>query len=59
VKLYSTGRRESKVSFHWLHESCGSRVNMKWYCPKHEKIVERSELVRGYEIAKGRYAPVE
>jgi DNA end-binding protein Ku len=59
VKLYSTARREAKVGFHWLHAACGTRVNMKWYCSKHDKIVERAELVRGYEVSKGRYAPVE
>jgi DNA end-binding protein Ku len=64
VKLYSTGRSSSgdggggSVRFHWLHASCGTRVKQQYYCPKHEKPVERSELVRGYEVSKGKYVPV-
>jgi DNA end-binding protein Ku len=63
VKLYSTGRSASgdgggSVRFHWLHEACGTRVKQQYYCPKHEKAVERSELVRGYEVGKGKYVPV-
>src|SRR5262245_61537329 len=59
VKLYSTKRRESQVGFHWIHEACGSRVKMQWYCPKDDEVVERKDLVRAYESAKGEYVPVE
>jgi DNA end-binding protein Ku len=59
VKLYSTRRRESQVSFHWLHAACGNRVQMKWYCPKDDELVERSELVRGFEVEKGKHVAVE
>jgi len=43
------------VSFHLLHAKDQSRIQQKIYCPKEEKIVDRSELVRGYEIEKDRY----
>jgi DNA end-binding protein Ku len=59
VKLFSTGRSEDRVSFHWLHADCGTRVKQQYYCPKHDRAVERSELVRGYEVGKGKYVPVE
>ena len=59
VKMYSTTSRESKVSFHWLHEKCGTRVRMQWFCPKDEEVVTRAEMVRGYEVSKGRYVPIE
>jgi len=32
-----------------------SRIQEKIFCPVEEKIIDRSELVRGYEIEKGRY----
>jgi DNA end-binding protein Ku len=53
VKLY--GATEDKtVHFNLLHEKDGERVHNKRVCDKgHE--VEWSELVRGYEYAKGRY----
>jgi DNA end-binding protein Ku len=44
------------VSFHLLHAKDQTRIQQKIYCPKEEKIVDRSELVRGYEIEKDRYA---
>jgi len=43
------------VSFHLLHAKDQTRIQQKIYCPKEEKIVDRSELVRGYEIEKDRY----
>src|ERR1700735_4233334 len=54
VKLFSATRTKS-VSFNLLHEKDLSRIQQKIYCPVDEAIIERSELVRGYEIEKGRY----
>jgi DNA end-binding protein Ku len=54
VRFYSATKSED-VHFHLLHESCGTRVNRKWWCPKHEKIVDSDELIRGYEISKNKY----
>jgi DNA end-binding protein Ku len=59
IKVYSTNRSQARVSFHWLHEACGGRVRQQYYCPKDDKVVGRDELVRGYEVSKGRYVPVE
>ena len=54
VRFYTATKSED-VHFNLLHESCGSRVNRKWWCPHHEKIVESSELVRAYAISKNKY----
>lgn len=54
VKFYTATRQED-ISFNLIHESCGSRVNRKYWCPEHEEIVEYDELVRGYQIRKGKY----
>src|SRR5258705_7185190 len=59
VKLYSTRRRESQVSFHWLHATCGNRVQMQWYCPTDDEVVERKDLIRGFEVEKGKHVAVE
>lgn len=42
-------------SFHLIHERCGSRIQQQIYCPVCERVVERSELVRGYELGKDQY----
>src|SRR5215469_16840749 len=54
VRLFTAASPKS-VSFNLLHEKDKSRIQQKIYCPADDKIVDRSELVRGYEIEKGRY----
>lgn len=54
VRLFPATSSKS-VSFHLLHAPDMSRIQQKIYCPKEDKIVDRSELVRGYEIEKDRY----
>jgi DNA end-binding protein Ku len=54
VKLFSATRSKS-VSFNLLHAKDMSRIQQKIYCPVDDAIIERSELVRGYEVEKGRY----
>jgi DNA end-binding protein Ku len=54
VKLFSATRSKS-VSFNLLHEKDMSRIQQKIYCPVDDAIIDRSELVRGYEVEKGRY----
>src|SRR5207248_6429192 len=54
VRFYSATKSED-IHFHLLHESCGTRVNRKWWCPYHEQIVSSDELIRGYEVSKNKY----
>jgi DNA end-binding protein Ku len=54
VRLF-TATSPKSVSFNLLHEKDKSRIQQKIYCPVDDKIVDRSELVRGFEIEKGRY----
>src|SRR5580658_3667344 len=54
VKLY-TATRPRSVSFNLLHGKDLSRIQQKIYCPVDDAIIDRSELVRGFEIEKGRY----
>jgi DNA end-binding protein Ku len=50
---------ESKgVSFNMLHAECLSRVQMKTWCPVHERAIARAETVKGYEYAPGQYVVV-
>src|SRR5271155_1992542 len=54
VRLFGATSAKS-VSFNLLHAKDLSRIQQKIYCPVDDALVERSELVRGYEIEKGRY----
>lgn len=54
VKLY-TATESKDISFHLIHEDCNSRIKQRRWCPVDDREVEMSELVRGYEYAKGQY----
>jgi len=58
VRLYS-GARGTRVSFHMLHRDDNTRIKTQLYCPADERVVERSEIVKGYEYRKGEYVIVE
>jgi DNA end-binding protein Ku len=47
--------RSQHVSFHLLHAKWGSRLKNQYLCPICNVVVERTDLVRGYEVAKGEY----
>lgn len=54
VRLFGATRSRS-VSFNLLHAKDLSRIQQRIYCPVDDAIIDRSELVRGYEVEKGRY----
>ena len=58
VKLFS-GARGSRVSFHMLHRDDNVRIKQQLYCPHDERVVERSEIVKGFEYRKGEYVIME
>jgi DNA end-binding protein Ku len=59
IKLYSTGESAAGISFNWLHGKCGGRVKQQYFCPTDEEVVERKDLVKGYEFAKDRYVVMD
>src|SRR5688500_5969817 len=52
--LYTATSAES-MSFNQIHGECGSRIKQQLFCPVCNRVVERSKLVKGYEISKGQY----
>jgi DNA end-binding protein Ku len=55
VKLYSATESGSGVHFNLLHKTCGSRLKQQYICLKENVLVERSDMVKGYEFEKDRY----
>lgn len=53
-KIYTAASSEG-VRFHQLHDKCGNRIKYQVYCPTDDEVVSRSDLVKGYEYAKGQY----
>ena len=58
VRLFS-GARGERVSFHMLHRPDHVRVKQQLVCPEEQVVVDRSEIVKGYEYRKGEYVIVE
>jgi len=57
VKLY-LATETGGIGFNLLHKTDLSRIQMKVYCPADDEVISRSDTVRGYEWAKGRYVVV-
>ena len=55
IKLFTTSETAKAVRFNNVHKSCGTRVKYKYYCPTDDQLVERGELTKGYEFAKGQF----
>jgi DNA end-binding protein Ku len=55
VKLFSAAESSERISFNMLHKDCGNRIQQQLFCPKDERTVDRSEVVKGYEFSKGQY----
>ena len=55
VKLYSATQASAGISFNLLHKGCGSRLKQQYLCAKEGVVVERADMVKGYEFEKDRY----
>ena len=55
VKLYSATLSSERISFNLLRQRDGSRVKQQYIAVADGKPVERSEMVKGYEVAKDQY----
>jgi DNA end-binding protein Ku len=55
VKLYSATQSAASISFNLLHKGCGSRLRQQYLCIKEGTVVERDDMVKGYEFAKDQY----
>jgi DNA end-binding protein Ku len=55
VKLYTATQAQAAVSFNLLHSTCGSRLKQQYLCAREGVVVERADMVKGYEFAKDQY----
>jgi DNA end-binding protein Ku len=55
VKLYSATRSTGSIHFNMLHKKDGSRLKQQYICAKEGVVVEREDIVKGYEFAKDQY----
>ena len=55
VKLFTATQSSNAISFNMLHKTDGSRVKQQYICVKEGVVVERDDMVKGYEFAKDQY----
>jgi len=58
IRLYAAARSE-RTYLHQLHDKCHTRLKQPLYCPTCNRIVDRSEVVKGYEYEEGHYVLVD
>ncbi len=58
VRLFS-GARSSGISFNMLHRPDKSRLRQQYVCQAEGVVVDRSEIVKGYEFRKDEYVVIE
>jgi DNA end-binding protein Ku len=58
VRLYAAAR-PSRIGLHLLHRECHTRLRQPLFCPTDNRIVDRSEVVKGYEYEKDKYVLIE
>ena len=55
VDIYSAEVAANRLSFNLLHAKDGARVKQQYVCALDGEVVERSEMVKGYEYEKDQY----
>src|SRR5258706_1188670 len=58
VSLFS-GARSSGISFNQLHRTDHQRVKQQLICSADGQVLDRSDIVKGYEYRKGEYVVIE
>jgi DNA end-binding protein Ku len=59
VALFPATSTNERVSFHLINRDTGHRLKQQYVDSETGEIVETQDRMRGYEIAKGDYVPVE
>jgi DNA end-binding protein Ku len=59
IRVFPATESAASLSFNQLHAECQTRIQQKRWCPKCEREVPLTEVVKGYEFAKGRFVVME
>src|SRR5215831_9128619 len=59
VRVFPATDSAATISFNQLHRECQTRIQQKRWCPKCEREVPLSEIVKGYEFEKGHYVVMD
>jgi DNA end-binding protein Ku len=54
VKFFTAASSE-QVRFNMLHDKCGTRLKQQLFCPVDQEVVNRSAVMKGYEVSSGQF----
>ncbi len=54
IKLYTAASAKG-VSFNMLHAKCGGRMKQQYFCPVDDEVVDRKDMVKGFEHQRDTY----
>jgi DNA end-binding protein Ku len=59
VRVFPATDSAATISFNQLHKECQTRIQQKKWCPRCNKELTQSDIVKGYEFEKGHWVVVE
>jgi DNA end-binding protein Ku len=59
IKVFPATDAGATLSFNQLHAECQTRIQQKRWCPKCEREVPNTDIVKGYEYEKGHYVVMD
>jgi len=59
IKVFPATDAGATLSFNQLHGECQTRIQQKRWCPKCEREVPNTDIVKGFEFEKGRYVVLD
>jgi DNA end-binding protein Ku len=59
IKVFPATDAGATLSFNQLHGECQTRIQQKRWCPKCEREIPNTDIVKGFEFEKGRYVIVD
>ncbi|HWO31390.1 MAG TPA: Ku protein [Candidatus Acidoferrum sp.] len=58
IRLFAAARTK-RTYLHQIHNACNTRLKQPLYCPTCDRMVDRSEVIKGYEYETGQYVLVD
>ena len=58
IRLHAAARAK-RTYLHQIHKDCNSRLKQPLFCPSCNRMVDRSEVIKGYEYETGQYVLIE
>ena len=59
VQVFAATNSAAKIQFNQLHRKCDSRIKQKRWCDECDTEVTGDDIMKGYEVEKGRYVTLE